>query len=149
MYISRAKLSSSVAEVFWRYGCDVDIYVRFMEKSGFPRVIGAVDGTHIAIVPPVREREHDFANRKGFKSQNVQILSVCVYDLEILSLNALHAHIWRMSKLYQYMRRSYEEGDQHHWLLGDSGYPLQPCLMTLISNSPPGSPEEIYNAHHR
>ncbi|KAG8232934.1 hypothetical protein J437_LFUL011043, partial [Ladona fulva] len=48
----------------------------FMEKSGFPRVIGAVDGTHIAIVPPVREREHDFTNRKGFHSKNVQIVNV-------------------------------------------------------------------------
>ncbi|KAG8231963.1 hypothetical protein J437_LFUL008883, partial [Ladona fulva] len=123
-----------------------------MERWGFPGVIGAVDGTHIAIVPPVSEREHDFANRKGFHSKNVQI--VCDYDLEILSLNALHggrthdAHIWRMSQLHQYMRRSYEEGDQCHWLLGNSGYPLQPWLMTPISNPPPGSPEERYNAHH-
>ncbi|KAG8234017.1 hypothetical protein J437_LFUL019336 [Ladona fulva] len=124
-----------------------------MEKSGFPGVIGAVDGTHIEIVPPVREREHDFANRKGFQCKNVQI--VCGYDLEILSLNAQHggrthdAHIWRMCQLYQYMRRSYEEGDQCHWFLRDSGYPLQPWLMTSISNPPPDSPEERYNARHR
>ncbi|KAG8227154.1 hypothetical protein J437_LFUL001698 [Ladona fulva] len=44
-----------------------------MEKSGFPGVIGAVDGTHVSTVPPVCEREHDFANRKGFHSKNVQI----------------------------------------------------------------------------
>ncbi|KAG8229293.1 hypothetical protein J437_LFUL011139 [Ladona fulva] len=75
--------------------------------------------------------------------------------MEILSLNAQHegrthdAHIWRMSQLYQYMRRSYEEGDQCHWLLGDSGYPLQLWLTTPISNPPPDSPEERYNAHHR
>ncbi|KAG8235441.1 hypothetical protein J437_LFUL015789 [Ladona fulva] len=30
----------------------------------------------------------------------------------------------------------------------DSGYPLQPWLMTPISNLPPDSPEERYNSHH-
>ncbi|KAG8236056.1 hypothetical protein J437_LFUL011979 [Ladona fulva] len=53
-----------------------------------------------------------------------------------------------MSQLCGYMRRTYEEGDHSHWLLGDSGYPLQPWLMTPISNPPPDSPEERYNSHH-
>lgn len=47
---------------------------RFMEKTQFPGVLGAIDCTHIPIVAPVQE-EHNYLNRKGFHSKNVQIVS--------------------------------------------------------------------------
>lgn len=37
---------------------------QFMAKSGFPGTIGAIDGTHIAILKPSVD-EHNFINRKG------------------------------------------------------------------------------------
>jgi hypothetical protein len=51
-------------------------YFRFMATRNFAGVIGCVDGTHIAIVSPVRAREHLFHNRKGYHSKNVQIVSI-------------------------------------------------------------------------
>nr|CAI5865444.1 unnamed protein product [Callosobruchus analis] len=51
-----------------------EIKVEFMNKYGFPGVVGAVDGTHIAILKPEVE-EHNFINRKGFHSLNVQVVS--------------------------------------------------------------------------
>lgn len=47
---------------------------RFMEATGFPGVIGAIDCTHIAILAP-HEEEHNYLNRKGFHSKNVQLVS--------------------------------------------------------------------------
>lgn len=45
----------------------------FMDKTRFPGVIGAIDGTHIAILKPIEE-EHNYFNRKGYHSKNVQIV---------------------------------------------------------------------------
>lgn len=46
----------------------------FMESFHFPGVIGAVDCTHIEIIRPLVE-EHNYLNRKGYHSKNVQIVS--------------------------------------------------------------------------
>ena len=45
----------------------------FYDKGGFPGVIGCVDGTHVKIQGPT-ENEHDYVNRKGFHSINVQAI---------------------------------------------------------------------------
>ena len=45
----------------------------FLEKGGFPGVIGCIDGTHVRIQGP-SAHESDFVNRKGFHSINVQAI---------------------------------------------------------------------------
>ena len=40
--------------------------------SGFPNVVGAVDGTHVKIQAPTKD-EDDYVNRKGYHSINVQV----------------------------------------------------------------------------
>lgn len=47
---------------------------QFMEATGFAGIIGAIDCTHVAILAPPDE-EHNYVNRKGFHSINVQIVS--------------------------------------------------------------------------
>lgn len=52
--------------------------VRSYEKFGIPGVIGVIDGTHIAIVPPKSDDpvypEHVYVNRKGNHSINTQLV---------------------------------------------------------------------------
>lgn len=53
--------------------------LRFQDETDVPGVIGAVDCTHVAIVPPPADHpefpEHLFVNRKGYHSLNVQLVS--------------------------------------------------------------------------
>lgn len=44
----------------------------FEEASGFPRIIGAIDGTHIKIDAP-KENAVDYINRKGYHSVHLQV----------------------------------------------------------------------------
>ncbi|KAM6965924.1 putative nuclease HARBI1 [Tautogolabrus adspersus] len=44
----------------------------FYEIAGFPRVIGAIDYTHIPISAHLGENEGDYVNRKSFHSLNIQ-----------------------------------------------------------------------------
>lgn len=48
---------------------------QFMENTHFPGAIGAIDCTHIRILAPTVE-EHNYVNRKGFHSKNVQIVNI-------------------------------------------------------------------------
>lgn len=44
----------------------------FEESSGFPKTIGAIDGTHIHIDAP-KKNPADYVNRKGFHSIQLQV----------------------------------------------------------------------------
>ncbi|XP_020715258.1 putative nuclease HARBI1 [Ceratitis capitata] len=43
------------------------------------------------------------------------------------------------------MQRSFESGNHNMFLIGDSGYLLEPWLMTPLPNQPQGSPKFRYN----
>ncbi|XP_011859704.1 PREDICTED: putative nuclease HARBI1 [Vollenhovia emeryi] len=122
---------------------------RFLEATMFPNTIGAVDCTHVAMIAP-SEEEHNYLNRKGFHSKNVQI--ICDYDLRIMNVNARYAgathdaYIWRNSEINAEMERRYIEGDHNTWCIADSGYPQQPWLMIPIANALPDTPEGRYTA---
>lgn len=49
--------------------------LHFFEKTGFPGVIGCVDGTHIKILAPSKEEQNLYYNRKGFFSLNAMVVS--------------------------------------------------------------------------
>lgn len=42
------------------------------QRYNFPRVIGAIDGTHIKITAP-RDNGESYVNRKGFHSVQLQV----------------------------------------------------------------------------
>ena len=115
----------------------------FYNRYRFPSVVGAIDCTHIRIQAPA-VREDVYVNRKSFHSLNVQ--AVCDHDLKITNLvvkwpGRVHdARIWELCDL----REELQNGLHNGLLLGDSGYPCQPWLMTPITN-PAGAAEERYN----
>lgn len=46
----------------------------FQRTCGFPKTIGAIDGTHIKIDAP-EENAADYVNRKGFHSIQLQVFN--------------------------------------------------------------------------
>ncbi|XP_063915466.1 putative nuclease HARBI1 [Zophobas morio] len=125
-----------------------------MERFNLPGVIGFVDGTHVAILNPGRDREHQYLNRKGYHSKNVQL--ICGPNNRVYAVNAAHggashdAFIWRTSNINTMLQmRLTEDGDRNSWLLGDSGYPLMPYLLTPFPHPPENTPESRFNNAHR
>lgn len=90
-----------------------EIKVGFMQQAAFPGIIGSIDCTHVAVISPTQE-EHNYVNRKGFHSKNVQI--ICAHNLEILSIDprfpgSTHdALIWRSSGVKTIMEQMYNGG---------------------------------------
>ncbi|KAJ8912701.1 hypothetical protein NQ315_012255 [Exocentrus adspersus] len=120
----------------------------FMERYDFPGVLGCIDCTHVAIVKP-KEEEHNFLNRKGYHSLNVQI--ICDARMKILNINANFpgashdSFIWRQSQVRDFLLQQYHNGEMRGtWLLGDAGYPLEPILMVPVQNPGAGG-EENFN----
>ncbi|KAB0791964.1 hypothetical protein PPYR_13925 [Photinus pyralis] len=112
---------------------------RFMEQFQFPGIIGAIDCTHVAIKAPPQDHPVNpglaYYNRKGYYSINVQL--ICDANLRVLNCNArfpgaVHdSAIWSLSQVRHYLQRMYSQGQlQSTWLIGDSGYPLEPWLLT-------------------
>ncbi|XP_055957011.1 putative nuclease HARBI1, partial [Patella vulgata] len=111
--------------------------------SGFPKVLGCVDGTQIKIATP-NKNENDFVNRKGVHALNVQM--ICDPKFRITSLCAnwprsVHdSRIWRQCEL----NNQFQNGIHNGLLLGDSGYPCLTYLMTPFLN-PTNRHEENFN----
>ena len=61
--------------------------LHFYEKTGFPGVIGCVDGTHIKILTPGKDIQHLYYNRKGFYSLNAMVVNIIC--------NLLKAHYYK------------------------------------------------------
>ncbi|XP_041970725.1 putative nuclease HARBI1 [Aricia agestis] len=78
---------------------------------------------------------------------------ICDADLKILSVNSKFggsthdSFIWLASHVESYVR-GINLGGENVWLLGDSGYPLRPWLMTPLLNANPGTREERYTRRH-
>ncbi|XP_065209206.1 putative nuclease HARBI1 [Planococcus citri] len=127
-------------------------YFQHKKKLRIPGIIGAVDGTHISIVGPKDDAEHPefiYVNRKHFHSINVQIISD--HNYKILNVNAKFpgsSHDSFISKQSQIRRHLSDNfADTRLWLLGDSGYPLEPWLMVPFK-SPDTPGEELFNNYH-
>ncbi|KAK4886065.1 hypothetical protein RN001_002336 [Aquatica leii] len=126
-------------------------------ELGFPGAIGAIDCTHIAIVAPPLDNPIRpavaYYNRKGYYSLNVH--AICDANLQILNCNARFpgsthdSAIWELSPVKEFLENKYLAGRLDScWLIGDSGYPLQPFLLTPILNAEENSPEGRYNRSH-
>ncbi|XP_064630742.1 putative nuclease HARBI1 [Lineus longissimus] len=120
----------------------------YTERHRIPNVIGCVDGSLIPIKCP-SVNENAYVCRKQWHAINVQ--GICTYDLKFSNIvarwpGATHdAFIWSNCNLKVKMERGLNDGG---YLLGDSAYPLRPCLMTPVSR-PADAADRQYNVHHR
>lgn len=102
----------------------------FYEIAGFPKVIGAIDGTLIPIRTPY-ENEHLYVCHKGYHAINV--MAVCDANLAFTNVvakwhGAAHdSAVFNSSMLQIHLESG---GGGEGWLLGDRGYALTPYVMT-------------------
>lgn len=137
--------------------------------KGFPRVIGALDGTYIPCRTPAHKLPNTYINRKGGISMTLQ--GIC--DSNKLFLDVFVGMKWyKFSQFRLFMvlivllgfpskthdSRILSEsfineelpticgvGDYH--IIGDSAYPLQPFLLTPFRNPRQLTPpQRVYNA---
>jgi len=106
--------------------------IGFASLAAFPNVIGAVDGTHINLQVPRGDDEPLFVCRKGGHSLNVQV--TCDREMRLTSVVAKFpgsthdSFIWRNCNL----KEQFASNPPNGWLLGDSGYGLEPWLITPL-----------------
>ncbi|XP_050340014.1 putative nuclease HARBI1 [Bactrocera neohumeralis] len=154
-YICKLVVERKHGEV--RFPNSVEEYNRiktgFYSKFGIKGVIGAIDCTHVGIIAPALSSTvvpHDYMNRKGYYSINVEAL--CDDELIFRHVNAKFpgschdSGIWTTSPARIKLIREHSDG-AFKWLLGDSGYPLEPWLLTPVAN--PETPnEQNFNTRH-
>jgi hypothetical protein len=94
----------------------------FMNDSGIPGIVGAIDCTHSPIQSPGGNTAELFRNRKGFFSINVQ--AICDYDLMFTNVVRWpgSTHDSRIFENSNVCAR-FERNDIHGILIGDNGYP--------------------------
>lgn len=117
----------------------------FFNIARFPMCIGAIDCSHVKIQSPGGEFAETFRNRKQYFSFNVQTIADA--NLKIMNIvarwpGASHdAHIFRNSAIMN----SFELGNYRNCVLvGDSGYPVKPYLITPLRN-PRNGAEVLFN----
>ncbi|KAI4468135.1 hypothetical protein MML48_2g00002635 [Holotrichia oblita] len=120
----------------------------------FRNLVGVIDGTQIQIIAPPQHHEiypaAPYYCRKGYYSINTQI--VCDAQKKILNMNArfpgsVHdSAIWTSSTVRNILNNQFAAG-QENYLFGDSGYPLEPWLLTPFNNPQEGEPEARFNNH--
>ncbi|KAL0829807.1 hypothetical protein ABMA28_003290 [Loxostege sticticalis] len=105
----------------------------FYELSAFPKVIGAIDCTHIPIKSPGGPDAENYRNRKLTFSMNVQV--ICDAKMYITNIVARwpgsshDSHIFNSSVI----KGRLEDGEFNgYWLVGDKGYAVKPYLLTPL-----------------
>ena len=108
------------------------VFEDFEQVSYLPRVIGAIDGSHIRIIAP-SEDEYACVNRKSYHSINIQ--AVCNANLIFRDVVAK----WPGSHHDSFILEASTEHDRfesgefgNYWLLGDNGYPLNSLMESAI-----------------
>lgn len=122
---------------------------RFFAIRGFPRVLGAIDCTHIRIQSPGGHNAELFRNRKGYFSINVQV--VCDAALKITNIVARWPGSAHDSTIFNDspLCADLENGRYpNSLLLGDSGYPCRSYLLTPFLR-PVTPAQEAYNVAQR
>ncbi|XP_038050874.1 putative nuclease HARBI1 [Patiria miniata] len=135
----------------WPAAADIpDIQRGFFTIAGFPGIVGIIDGTHIRITAP-NAHEEQFVNRKNYHSINVQVVvdNKCNFtQLNAKRPGSTHdSRVLRESSIANVFERGQGENEEVY-LLGNTGYPSKPWLLTPFLQ-PGNRPEARYNGAHR
>nr|XP_054922935.1 putative nuclease HARBI1 [Dermacentor andersoni] len=124
----------------------------FLRRGSIPGVIGCVDGSLIAIIAPKGEQTAALICREGYYTLNT--VFICDAGMRILAVDALRpgsdhdAYVWRTTWLCRRFQEEHIAKAGEH-LLGDSGYPTEPSLLTPVPGHPPmHTAEGRYNTAH-
>ncbi|XP_046810833.1 putative nuclease HARBI1 [Lucilia cuprina] len=58
------------------------------------------------------------------------------------------SHVWNLSEEREYLKEMFQTGDTGTRILGDSGYPLEPWILTPYRNAAENSAESYLNDQH-
>ncbi|KAJ1150032.1 hypothetical protein NDU88_002830 [Pleurodeles waltl] len=116
--------------------------------NGFPHVLGAIDCTHVCLVPPVAT-EDLYRNRKHTHSMNVQ----AIVDHQVLITNIVAKYpgsvIDSFNFRYSTINQHFQDGRYcNELLVADQGYGIQPWIMTPFGN-PSTAAERAYNEEYQ
>ncbi|XP_023234757.1 putative nuclease HARBI1 [Centruroides sculpturatus] len=117
-----------------------------LSKDNFPGIIGAIDCTHIPIQCPDSSKAQLFYNRKSYYSINCQV--ICDGKMKIRNIVARWPGSTHDSRIF--CNSSIKEKLQGYcngYLVGGSGYPCLPYLMTPFLH-PQNHAERRYNKGH-
>jgi hypothetical protein len=130
----------------WPVQAEMDrVISAFAARSGFPGVIGAIDGCHIRIVAPAAQQV-SYLNRKSFHS--IILLAVCLPNREFSYIYTGFpgsAHDYRVLKNSGIYLKATQNNlslfpSQDHHILGDSALPpftwLVPAFKETEANTP-------------
>ncbi|XP_071572649.1 putative nuclease HARBI1 [Temnothorax nylanderi] len=128
-----------------------DIIYNFSRPSGFPNVIGAIDGSHINIPAPT-ENPEAYVNRKGRHSIHLQ--AVCDHarlftHIYVGNVGSVHdARVFRLSSLQEYINDANKFPNDTH-IIGDAAYTLhQHLLVPYVDNGHLTQQQKNYNFCH-
>lgn len=115
----------------------VTIRNAFHEATGFPGVVGCIDGTHVYITAPVLGAA-SYKNRNRSYSINVQAVvdnTLLVRDLVVGEVGSMHdARVFRRSILHHDLVEGTRlTADEH--LVGDGAYTLTDFMMIPFPNN--------------
>jgi len=144
---------NSLKVIKWPEGSEAQSIIDgFKAKSGFPGVVGAIDGTHIPIMAPV-DYQGSYINRKGFHS--LQLQAVCQHKLKFTDCyvgqpGSVHdARVFRLSPLGQEIEGGTKLFPTDGHIIGDSAYPLSKTLLTPYRDTGNlTSMKQTYNFKH-
>ncbi|KAJ4940521.1 hypothetical protein JOQ06_026819, partial [Pogonophryne albipinna] len=121
---------------------------KFFLLGDMPNAIGVIDCTHVHIPPP-RQSEWEYVNRKGRHSINVQLVGdadLAITNCVVRWPGSVHdARIFRESRLFTEFQTNRPDGV----ILADSAYPLLPWVMTPFPTANTPSQMRYNNAHGR
>ncbi|XP_031327606.1 protein ALP1-like [Photinus pyralis] len=131
--------------------CD-DISFQYEKTTHIPNLIGAIDGTHIPILPPA-DGYRDFVNRKGWPSMILQAVVDHSYrfrNINCKSPGSSHdAAVFQQSVLFKQQEQLIPKKcidingvNVPFMIMGDPAYPLLPWLLKGYTKSARLTPEE-------